>query len=399
MASVINRGNGYWELRISCGYDGKKQIRRTKRVKATSLRAAKKELEKFCHEVAEKPHVLVDSKMRFGDFLEVWEKRHNSKLSLQTRELHKHLLQRIKDVFSSTPMKQIRGSKIMEFVEMLRMTKKSRRNDGKEMYLSKTSVHQYFKLLNHILSMAVEWKVLPKNPCHEIPKSQWPKPEYHHHPVWEEDDLHKFLLAIEELPENISNLKHKAMLYLALTGGMRKGEICGLTWDCIDFANCAVNVEKAQKYVNGKQVEIGKPKTDGSVRKLYFDSYTMALLRKYKEQQDGYLQSRGHINAEGYVFTATRLRNGQVVPISPNSLNDWMNKIIESSSLPHVTVHSLRHMAATYALNNGASLTSVQAMLGHSSVRTTAIYLHPLDGQRRETARVLADCISHMRVL
>ena len=46
--SVVNRGKGVWELRISMGYDAKgKQIRKTKRVRATSKRAAEKELEKF----------------------------------------------------------------------------------------------------------------------------------------------------------------------------------------------------------------------------------------------------------------------------------------------------------------------------------------------------------------
>ena len=397
MASVISRGNNYWELRVSCGYRDGKQIRITKRIKATSLRAARKELEKFCLEVSERPRVSVDSKMKFGEFVEVWDKKHNSKLSLLTREHHKRLLLRINDVFASTPMKQIRGSQVVDFIEMLRHTRVERGDDEKVVYLSKTSVHQYFKLLNHIFSKAVEWEVIGKNPCLEIPRSQWPKPEYHHHPVWNEDELHRFLSIIERLPASASNMKYKAMLYLALMGGMRKGEICGLTWDCVDFDNCTVSVEKAQKYVNGKQVELGRPKTDGSIRKLYFDSYTMGLLRQHKEFQETWLCSRGYTNPAGYVFLATRLREGVMVPVSPNSLNGWMDKIIEDSGLPHVTVHSLRHMAATYALNNGAPLTSVQAMLGHSSVRTTSIYLHPLEGQRKKTARVLSGCISRIR--
>ena len=87
MASVIHRGNNHWELRISFGYRNEKQIRLTKRIRASPLRAAKKELERFCHEVAEQPHNRADSRMRFGDVVAVWEERHDSRLSLLTREL------------------------------------------------------------------------------------------------------------------------------------------------------------------------------------------------------------------------------------------------------------------------------------------------------------------------
>jgi len=65
--------------------------------------------------------------------------------------------------------------------------------------------------------------------------------------------------------------------------------------------------------------------------------------------------------------------------------------------LPPITVHSLRHMAATYALNNGAALTTVQSMLGHQSIRTTSIYLHPLDRERQITAQVLSEQLNHLR--
>lgn len=395
MASVIHRGSNHWELRISCGYINGKQVRLTKRIKAPSLRAAKKELEKFCCEAATRQKDSPDSRMSFSDFVAVWKERHDAGLSLLTRAHHQTLLQRIHDTFWGMPLNQIHGKEIMDFIAALKVTMVRRSDQSK--LLSKTSVHQYFRLIKHIFTKAVEWGLLAKNPCAEIPKAQWPRPEYHHHPVWDEEDLQRFLGIIELLPETASNLKYKAMCYLALIGGMRKGEICGLTWDDIDFTACTVTVEKAQKYVDSEKVEIGSPKTEQSMRKLYFDSYTMELLRRHRENQTVECAKKGYSNPAGYVFLATKLRNGKMVPVSPNSLNIWMGKIIVRNGLPHVTVHSLRHMAATYALNHGAPLTSVQAMLGHSNIRTTSIYLHALEGQRKETAKVLSSCISKMR--
>ena len=399
MASVINRGNGHWELRISCGYKDGKQLRLTKRIEATSLRAAKKELEKFCAEMADKVPNSPNSKMRFGDFVQVWEERYDSGLAMLTRTHHKVLLQRIHDVFYGVPLNKIHGEDIMAFIDTLRETKTAikRRDEGEGQCLSATSVYQYFALLKQMFNKAVEWGVLARNPCLEIPKEQHPKPKYNHHPVWNEVDLQKFLNVVEKLPNNSRNAKYKAMLYLALIGGMRKGEICALTWDNIDWKEHTVTVDKAQKYVNSQQVEIGEPKTKSSIRRLYFDDYTMDLLRQHKKfQEEAICQNNLDVSSE-YVFLATKQRDGSNVPISPNSLNIWFTKLIKKNDLPHVTVHSLRHMAATYALNNGASLTSVQAMLGHTNIKTMSIYLHPLEGQRKETARALSECMNNLR--
>jgi len=393
MASMVYRGNNYWELRISKGYKDGKQVRITKRIKASSQRAAKKELERFCHENDFDSKNAVNDKIKFGDFAKIWDERHNSELSLLTRTHHHRLLQRINDNFKGRLLSKISAYDILDFILELRKTQTS-----KNELLSDTSVHKYFKLLNHLFAKAVEWGFLTENPCTKIPKDKWPKPKYHHHPIWNEQNLHKFLVALDNLPQTARNVKYKAMLYMALVGGMRKGEICALTWDNIDWNEGSIFVEKAQKYVDAHHVEIGKPKTEGSIRKLYLDNHSMELLKIHKEYQVENLKQKGYKNPFGYIFIAIKPRNGEAVPITPNSLNDWMKKIIQSENLPKVTVHSLRHMAATYALNNGASLTSVQAMLGHSNIRTTSIYLHPLEGKRKETAMVLADCIKELRV-
>ena len=74
-----------------------------------------------------------------------------------------------------------------------------------------------------------------------------------------------------------------------------------------------------------------------------------------------------------------------------------LNAIAEKHALPHITVHSLRHMAATYALNCGAALTTVQTMLGHTNIRTTSIYLHDLDEKRKEATAILSNQFNKLR--
>ncbi|WP_443867257.1 hypothetical protein [Megasphaera sp.] len=94
MATVINRGNGHWELRVYIGQDkdGNK-IRKSKRIVAKSKRAAMKELDKFrlqlqakelqAEEVAAPVHK--DMAITFDNFVGIWDKRHNIHLALTKR--------------------------------------------------------------------------------------------------------------------------------------------------------------------------------------------------------------------------------------------------------------------------------------------------------------------------
>ena len=391
--TVINRGNNRWELRISLGYDGNgKQIRKSKRVTATSMRAAKKALDEFYLETMAAPQDGNSKQMFFGDYVKIWETRHNSRKALTTQETNRRLIDfRILPAFQQYRLGAITGEQIMQFLDELRqadMNTRTKDNDGK---LSETSIHKHYRMLNHLFNKAVEWRMLDKNPCKDIPKDERPKPHYHHYPIWEEEDLQRFLKILGDLPDNKANVKHKAMFYLGLLCGARSGEITALTWEDVDWKNQLIHITKSQKYMNSRLMEVSKPKTTESVRDVYVDEYVLELLRKHKENQEEYLANKGYENPHGYLFLAIHLRNDELVPVSPSCHYMWLTKICKKHGLPHITVHSLRHMAATYALNHGAALTTVQSMLGHTNLRTTSIYLHPLESQKKETAQIMSD--------
>ena len=275
--SVVNRGKGVWELRISMGYDANgKQIRKTKRVRVPSKRAAERELEKFVW--TKEREVQTDGahkNLTFREFAEIWEARHNDKMAVTTRITQRSVLyDRMMDVFAGIPLAKITAGMVMTFVETLRKSKSVR---GKP--LSDTMVHKNYKLLNHMLSKAVDWKILGKNPCDDIPREDRPKPKYHHYPIWQEEDLMKFLRVIDALPNSAATIKHKTMFYLSLLTGARKGEVCALTWDDVDWEQKSIHIHKAQKYIDGRHVEISQPKTAESVRTLFVDDHVLDLLR------------------------------------------------------------------------------------------------------------------------
>ncbi len=398
--SVINRGGNHWELRVSLGYKDGKQKRKTKRIIATSRRAAQKEADLFYLEVTRN---IVDEQygdMTFGDFAKVWCEKHNANLAMTTRITHQQILNdRILDVFKGVPLAKISSEDVMDFLDNLRDIRiKDRKGQSGEMVpLSDTTIHKHFKLLNHMLSMAVEWHMLGKNPCDDIPKRYIPKPDYKHHPIWQEADLRRFLTILEEMPNTPVNISHKAMFYLALETGVRWGELSALTWKDIDWKNHAISINKSYKYIDGHHSEISEPKTKASVRTLYVDAYVMKLLQMHNEYQLDDVLNRTCRNNHRYIFIAGKDCNGESKPMTPNALYLWLKNMCKGHNLPPITVHSIRHMSATYALNNGASLTTVQVMLGHTDIRITSVYLHALDEKRKESANILSEAFSNMR--
>lgn len=391
--SIINRGPNRWELRVYIGKDEKgHSLRRCKRVKAKSRRAAEKELRKFQAELSlEKSHKQA-APITFEDFAKVWDENHNRNLAMMTAVHQRQLVNgRIMDYFKRKYMHEITADDIRYFVDELRREKL---DDGK--LLSETMVYKNFKLLRHILCKAVEWNVISQNPCDQLRPKEIPKPDYHHYSILQRWELQRLLKAVDATPDSYTGIKHKLMFYITLLTGVRKGELCALTWDCVDWEHATISVDKSEKYVSAKVTEVSKPKTKSSIRHVYVDNKILKLMHEYRELQRLMLSRKSYTNPGHFIFLATRLRHGEVVPMSPNAFNSWLTKLCRVNELPHITVHSLRHMAATYSLNNGASLTTVQAMLGHTNIRTTSIYLHPLEVDRKQAAEKLSQNIADM---
>lgn len=391
--SKINLGGNKWELRVSLGYVNGKQIRKSRKITAKSARAADKELAKFILEVAQNDNKGVEQNVLFRDFAEIWMKRHNRYLAITTQDTNKRIINnRLLDYFGGMPLNKITVDWIEGFLDELH---KVRKKDGN--LLSKTTIFKHYDLLHQMFNKAIEWKLMSKNPCEEIPKRYRPRPDYHHYPIWQENDLRKFLKILDNLPDTPQEVKHQTMFYLYFLTGARRSELCALTWFDIDFEHQSIRITKSEKYISRDIVEISAPKTEESKRLVYFDIFVLHLLQRHKQKQEAYLKSKGLTNPMQYVFLAARKRNEKLVPICPNAFYQWLQKIVKTHGLPHIGIHSLRHMAATYALNSGAALTTVQSMLGHTSVRTTAIYLHPLEAEKKETASLMSGRLEALR--
>ncbi|WP_271407418.1 tyrosine-type recombinase/integrase [Tenacibaculum soleae] len=147
---------------------------------------------------------------------------------------------------------------------------------------------------------------------------------------------------LSENIKNIQNLKHKAILTLGLSCGLRISEVINLKWEHLDRTRNILNV------VNGK----GKKD-----RTTILNDNLISLLSKYWCQY----------KSKEYVF------NGQFSnKYSASSIQRLVKKYIH----PKASFHLLRHSFATYALDNGTELAPLSGIMGHNSTKTTEIYYH-----------------------
>jgi len=273
------------------------------------------------------------------------------------------------------------------------------RKDGKgNSTLSDGSVQMHYKILRSMFNKAVQWNYLSQNPCSLIPKDDIPKSNYRRFPIWQENDLQKFLSALEKVDNSPANIKYKLMVSLALLTGARRGEFMALTWDCVDFINKSIHINKACEVIAHQPINMKSPKTSSSVRHLGIDDYTINLFKSHKFIQDEYLENKKLKNPTQFIFLARIQTNAtEVSQAFPTCFYTWLNKFCVKNDFSKITVHSFRHMAASYALSYGVPLTTVQHMLGHTDIKTTAIYLHELESKRQEATRVLSSHFNSFR--
>lgn len=167
------------------------------------------------------------------------------------------------------------------------------------------------------------------------------------------------------------------IITLLLTG-LRRGELLGLKW--ADLTDRTLEIKRGVFLQNGSPcVEEFVAKTQGSLR-------TVPLL----PEVEYYLQSLPRRSE--YIFTT---RSGNL--LSPyNFSRDYrafFRDLRDAHDVRYLSVHSCRHTFATLTLQAGADLRTVQQLLGHSDIKSTARYLHPdLAAKRDAVAKLSLTC-------
>lgn len=325
-------------------------------------------------------------------YLEQWlEDYVKPNVKPKTYSIYKNMVEKhIIPALGHIELAKLRKSKIKGF--LAEKQKDGARADKKEGRLSNRTVEYIYVVLKSALKHAVEDELIRKNPAEGITP---PRPEKTNIQYLERHHVKAFLDALRE-----SNYKFKGVVFkghrlfplylLALTTGMRRGELLGLKWENIDFKKRLIRVRTSlvdtdDGYLLQDSTKTGKERIIGPVSEKI-----IAVLEEHKARQAQEFLVLGRPEKDkGLVFTSM-----EGTPISPRNLNRQFQTLIKKLKLPEINFHALRHTCATMLIEDGVDLKTIADLLGHSNASMLLnIYSHVTSKMKDRAARAFDDLL------
>lgn len=345
--NIYFRQDGRWEGRISKGkgYDGK---RRFQYIFGKSKEAVKNKIDEI------RKRASGECSYTVSEIFEEWYKSISHRVKESTLANYRtKAITHILPAFGQVIVTQLSSDDIYSFIDQKRKSGLSNRYITDIIVLMK-SVFKYAVRIYHIYN-PIDGITLPKKSRTEI----------------------KILDKNEQinLEEYISKNRNSTTLgiTLAMTTGLRIGELCALQWKDIDIEKRILTVRKTVQRIQLHEIGpktkliITEPKSDSSKRVIPIPEAVISWLSDMRKSDEDYVVS------------------GTNKVIEPRTMQYRFAKILKNVNLPSIHFHALRHMFATNCIKLGFDVKSLSEILGHSSVEITLNrYVHSSFEQKTE---------------
>ena len=291
----------------------------------------------------------VGANMRLADYMALWLGTITENRRIKTYIQYKDVSERfLLPKFGGVLLKDLHPVRIEAFFASL-----------KRIGIGDRTVQLCYAILHACLHTAVRKGLIGRNPLDAVEKPKVLNPRKK--VIMDIDQVQQFLIAA-------TGEKYEILFHLAVSTGMREGEILGLKWTDIDWRKSVLKVQRQIQRVPGQGLVFSDPKTEAGNRIIALGQTTLSKLVDMRTQQDIQRQFSGSRWQEtGLIFT-TLLGT----PIDPRNLLTEFKRILNKANLPMMRFHDLRHTSITLLLNEmNAPIKEAQHRAGHSRPSTT----------------------------
>ncbi len=358
--NIKQRADGLWEARISLpGGKRKSLYGKTRREAQDKLRAALRDVDAGLD--------LATGRQKVGQFLDQWlDASVRPSVKVKTYEGYESIVRvRVKPRIGHVLLARVTPLDLQGLYTALA-------GSG----LSNRSIHHTHRALHQAFNQAVRWGLTARNPCDGVTP---PRPKRSEMRVLTKDQAAALLDATRTDPAH-------ALYVLAITTGMRQGELLGLRWEDADLDAGKLAVRRALQRQRGKGLVFTEPKSTRSRRVILLSDRAVSALRTHRDRQTFERRVAGSMWQDGGLVFCT----GTGAPLDPS----WQTKVfkaaLKQAGLPDIRFHDCRHTAATLLLAAGVHPKVVSEMLGHATITLTLdTYSHLVPVMHQEAAKAM----------
>lgn len=240
--------------------------------------------------------------------------------------------------------------------------------------LSATTVHYHRAILRRALNVAIKHGHISRN----VAALADPPKRVKHRVKGLEPEQARMLL------EAMRGDRLEALFTIALSIGLRMGEVLALKWSDIDFDRGTVRVHTQLQRTGGK-LALVEPKSESSRRTIPLPSFVCDALRNLRARQeiDDKRLAGDRWREEGFVFTS---RIG--TPLEQRNVRRSLAGLLHKAGLPHMRFHDFRHGCATLLIAQNVNPRVVMEILGHSQIGLTMnTYSHAVPSVLHDAAQ------------
>lgn len=369
--NIQKRKDGRWEGRYTAGINPENGKQIFKNVLGKTQAEVKEKLKKALAD-SQKLDLAKQGKYTVGTWMDTWfENVAKIKVRPSSHQTYLgYIDNHIKPNIGNIPLEKLTAMELQRFYRKLLTKGRVERIESRDQpkCLSAKTVRNINQVISSAMDFAIAQKIISENPCKAV---ALPKIEHKEMQTIPAERLQAFLAEAKATGVY-------EMYYIELATGLRRGELLGLKWEDINMKQGIIRVRRQVARIDGKIVE-APLKTKNSYRAVTISPQAIEVLKQQKAKTN-----------DQYVFPSP---NGG--PISPDSVNNMLKRVLERAGIPKVRFYDLRHTFATLALQNGVDFKTVSSMLGHFSAGFTLdTYAHVTTASQKEASETMGNVLN-----